>query len=326
MYDVVVIGGGAAGLSGALALGRARRAVLVVDGGEPRNAPAAHVHNYLAREGTSPRELLAISRAEAEQTGVEVHDGPALAARREPDGTFAVELGDRTVGARRLLLATGSVDVLPDVPGVAEDWGRGIVHCPYCHGWEVRDQAIGVLGISDFSIHQALTFRQWSSDVVLFLHTAPAPSEAEAEQLAARGIRVVEGEVAAWEPGTVRLADGTTVARQALVVASKVFARPDLLVPLGLETSELEMDGMVVATYVDHDPNGLTAVPGVWVAGNVADPRAQVIMSAAAGLAAGATINGDLIAEDIRIAVEERRRVGQQPEPTGAGVGPGERA
>ncbi|MFI2753297.1 methyltransferase domain-containing protein [Cellulomonas sp. P22] len=310
-YDVVVIGGGAAGLSGALALGRARRSVLVVDAGEPRNAPAGHVHNYLGREGTPPGELLAIGRREVQQYGVQVHDGTVRDVSRQPDGTFLVTLADRSVAARRLLVTTGLVDELPDVPGVAEGWGRTVLHCPYCHGWEVRDQALGVLATSALAVHQALMFRQWSADVVLFLHTAPQPTDDEAEQLAARGIRVVEGEVAAWEPDGVRLADGELVPRQALVVATTLHARADALVTLGLTTTDLEMGGQVVGSFVASDPTGMTAVPGVWVAGNVADPRAQVITSAAAGLTAGAALNGDLIAEDTRIAVDEHRVFGQ---------------
>ena len=139
-YDVVVVGGGAAGLSGALTLARAGRSVLVVDDGTPRNAPAGHVHNYLGREGTPPAELYAIGRGEVAGYGGEVVDGRVTAARREHDG-FAVTVdGDREVRARRLLVTTGLVDELPDLPGLAEQWGRGVLHCPFCHGAEVRGQ------------------------------------------------------------------------------------------------------------------------------------------------------------------------------------------
>jgi len=306
-YDVVVIGGGAAGLSGALVLGRARRTVLVVDAGTPRNAPAAHLHNYLGREGASPHDLLAIGREEVARYGVQVVDGEARSATRRPDGSFVVQLADRSVTARRLLLASGIVDVLPDVPGLAEGWGRTVLHCPYCHGWEVRDHALGILATGDHAVHQALAFRQLSSDIVLFQHTAPPFGEEELEKLAARGVQVVEGEVAAWGPDGVRLVDGTVVERQELVVAAVVRARLELLGDLGLELTDYEMDGQVVATYVAADPMGLTAVPGVWVAGNLADPRAQVINAAAGGLVAGAGINADLGGEDIQIAVEQHR-------------------
>lgn len=308
-YDVVVVGGGAAGLSAALALGRARRSVLVIDGGAPRNAPAGHVHNYLAREGTSPAELLAIGRAEVASYGGEVVAGVVTSAKALDDDGFMVSLADGgEVRARRLLVTTGLVDELPDVPGLAERWGRDVLHCPYCHGWEVRDQAIGVLSTGPMAVHQALMFRQWSADVTLFLHTGPVPNETEREQLAARGIAVVEGEVTGLDMTGdrltgVRLDTGEIVPCQAVVVAPRFNARADVLTSLGLEAVEQKVEGHVIGTYVPADPTGATAVPGVWVAGNVTDLRAQVISSAAAGLNAAAAVNSDLIAEDTRIAV-----------------------
>src|SRR3954470_17042604 len=148
-YDVVVIGGGAAGLSAGVALSRARRSVLVVDAGKPRNAPAHGVHNYLGREGSAPADLLADGRAAVAGYGGEVVAGSVVAAERIPgeEIRFRVVLGDGEVVARRLLVATGLVDELPDLPGVRELWGTDVLHCPYCHGWEVRDQAIGILGV-----------------------------------------------------------------------------------------------------------------------------------------------------------------------------------
>ena len=311
-YDVVVIGGGAAGLSGALALSRARRTVLVVDGGAPRNAPAGHVHNYLAREGTPPAELLAAGRAEVTGYGGQVETGEVLAARAV-DGGFVVDLADgRSVRARRLLVTTGLVDELPDVPGVAELWGTGVLHCPYCHGWEARDSAVGVLSTSPFGVHQALMWRQWTADVTLFLHTGPEPSDEQWEELAARGISVVTGEVACLETAAgrlagVRLVSGQLVAQDAVVVSPRFTARSAVLESLGLAAVPQEMNGHVFGTAVPSGPFGATEVPGVWVAGNVTDPRAQVISSAAAGLEAAAAVNGDLISEDTRRAVAARQ-------------------
>jgi hypothetical protein len=194
-YDVAVVGGGAAGLSGALMLGRAKRSVLIIDAGEPRNSPAFGVHGFLTRDGMNPAALLEAGRAEVCRYGAQVLDG-RVASAAPLDGGFAVELEDgRRVGARRLLVTTELVDELPNVPGVRERWGRDVLHCPYCHGWEVRDQPIGVLASNSWAAHQALLFRQWTADLTLFLHTAPQPTDAEAEQLAARSITVVEGEV-----------------------------------------------------------------------------------------------------------------------------------
>jgi thioredoxin reductase len=311
-HDVVVVGGGAAGLSGALALGRARRSVLVVDGGQPRNAPAAEMHNYLGRDGTPPAELLAAGRAEVAGYGGELTTGEALSASRTDDG-FEVTLADgRTVRARRLLVTTGLVDELPEVPGLRGLWGSAVLHCPYCHGWEVRDQPIGVLGTSPFGAHQALLWRQWSADVTLFLHTGPEPTDEEWEQLAARGVAVVAGEVTAVESDGdrltgVRLASGRVVPRSALVVAPRFTARSALLESLGLAAEDMQMGGHVVGSAVPAGPDGATAVPGVWVAGNVTDLRAQVVTAAAAGLQVGAMINADLIAEETRLAVAARR-------------------
>ena len=314
-YDVVIIGGGAAGLSGAVALARSRRSVLVVDAGQPRNAAADGVHNYLGREGLRPAELMEIGRAEVAGYGGEVASGVVRAAQREDDAGFRVTLDDgRQVTARRLLVATGLVDELPDLPGVAERWGRDVLHCPYCHGWEIRDQAIGILATGPTAVHQALLFRQLSRDVTFFRHTGPELPEEEAAQLAALGIRMVDGEVVGLEVSDdrltgVRLASGEVVPRAVLVVAPRFTANDQVLASLGLAATEQEMRGHVMGSAVAADPTGATAVPGVWVAGNVSDMSAQVVVSAAAGMRAGAMINADLVAEDTRRAVAAQRSV-----------------
>ncbi|WP_408993740.1 NAD(P)/FAD-dependent oxidoreductase [Streptomyces sp. 1268] len=315
-YDVVIVGGGAAGLSGALALGRARRSVLVIDAGEPRNAPASHVHNYLGRESTPPGELLAIGRGEAAGYGAEIVEGRVASAEKLPgsgDQGFRVVTGDgRSVEARRLLVTTGLVDELPPVPGLAERWGREVLHCPYCHGHEVSDRPIGVLATGPLAVHQALMWRQWSDDVTLFLHTGPEPTEEEYEQLAARGVAVVDGEVAGLEVADdrftgVTLASGRVVPREALVVQARFVARSAVLESLGLKPVAQEMGGAVIGSYIPTDPTGATEVPGVWAAGNVTRLTEQVIGAAAAGLMAASAVNGDLIAEDTRLAVAARR-------------------
>ncbi|MFI1184879.1 NAD(P)/FAD-dependent oxidoreductase [Streptomyces californicus] len=315
-YDVVIVGGGAAGLSGALALARARRSVLVIDAGEPRNAPASHVHNYLGRESTPPGELLAIGRSEAAGYGAEIVAGRVASAERLPgaeDAGFRVVAEDgRSVEARRLLVTTGLVDELPPVPGLAERWGREVLHCPYCHGHEVADRPIGVLATGPLAVHQALKWRQWSDDVTLFLHTGPEPSAEEYEELAARDVAVVDGEVAELEIADdrftgVRLASGRVVPREALVVQARFTARSAVLESLGLKPVAQEMAGTVVGTYIPSDPTGATEVPGVWVAGNVTRLTEQVVGAAAAGLMVAGALNGDLIAEDTRLAVAARR-------------------
>src|SRR5690242_14004918 len=190
-YDVVVVGGGAAGLSGALVLGRARRRVAVVDAGTPRNAPAAHMQGFLSRDGMPPAEPLATARAEVRGYGVDIVDDRVL----DVTAGFTLRLdGGRTLTARRLLVATGAVDELPDVPGARERWGRDFLHCPYCHGWEVRDEPLGILGTSTASVEHAQLIRQWTDDLIFFTH-AYVLTEADREQLGARDIRVLAGEV-----------------------------------------------------------------------------------------------------------------------------------
>jgi thioredoxin reductase len=306
--DVVVIGGGAAGLNAALMLARSRRSVVVVDAGQPRNAPAAGVHGFLSRDGMPPAELLSLGRAEVRGYGGEVLPGEVTSVARRGDG-FAVRLADgREFGARRVLVATGLVDELPEVPGLRERWGRDVLHCPYCHGWEVRDRAIGVLATGPRSVHQALLFRQLSGDVTFFPHTGPLTDD-DAERLAARDIRVMDGEVAAIEVAGdrlvgVRLADGTVVAREALAVGPRMSARAGFLADLGLLPEEHPSGA---GAFIPCDATGRTAVPGVWVAGNVTDLAAQVGAAAAAGAFAAAQINLDLVEEETRLAVAERR-------------------
>ncbi|WP_042421504.1 bifunctional NAD(P)/FAD-dependent oxidoreductase/class I SAM-dependent methyltransferase [Streptacidiphilus anmyonensis] len=317
-YDVVVVGGGAAGLSGAVTLARARRSVLVIDAGKPRNAPSGHVHGYLGREGTPPAGLLTAGRAELADYGGEFAVGTATSAAKDGEGfVVAVESPDGRVNevrARRLLVTTGLVDELPEVPGLAGRFGRDVLHCPYCHGWEVRDGRVGVLATGPLAWHHAELWRQWSEHVIVLRHGAEAPDAAQAERLAARGIHLADGPVTAVETDAdrlsgVRLASGEFVPLDALVVATSMTARAGLLESLGLRPVPVEFGGEVVGSRVPADPTGATEVPGVWVAGNVADVSAQVVVSAAAGLRAGAMINADLVAADTRDAVEAYREL-----------------
>ena len=297
-FDVVVVGGGAAGLSAALVLGRARRRVAVVDAGAPRNAPAAHMHGYLSRDGMSPADLLAAGREEVGGYGVELVEDEVVGI----ESGFVVRLaGGRELRARRILVATGLRDELPELPGARERWGRDFLHCPYCHGWEVRDQPIGVLGTEPGSVDHAHLLRQWSDDIVFFAHTHSL-SDGERGGLAAREIRVVEGLVERLlivddRLDAVQLADGRTVPRAAL------FIRP------ALEPSNHGLTGSLgcavdEAGFLRVDATGRTSVPGVWAAGNAANPRAQVITAAGEGSAAAIAINADLVEEDARNALQ----------------------
>jgi thioredoxin reductase len=307
-YDVVVVGGGAAGLNGALMLARSRRSVVVLDAGAPRNAPAHAVHGLFAREGTPPAELLERGRAEVRSYGGQVVAATVVDAARDGEDLMVTLADGRSVRARRLLITSGLVDELPDIPGLRERWGDDVLHCPYCHGWEVRDQAVGVIASGPMAVHQALLFRQLTDDVVVLAHSV-APTPEQAEELAARGIPVLDGPVTAVVTEGerlvgVRLADGRVVERQALVVGPRMVARASFLAGLGLRPAE-HPSGM--GDHVPVDTAGATAIPGVYAAGNVADPSAQVGGAAAAGALAAARINADLVAEEAAQAVSARR-------------------
>jgi thioredoxin reductase len=299
-YDVVVIGGGAAGLSAALVLSRARRRVLVVDAGSPRNAPAAHMHGFLSRDGLPPGELLAIGRGEVRNYGGEIIAGTVTGLVPDDRRGFRVLLGDgQRISARRLLVTTGLRDELPDIPGLRERWARDVLHCPYCHGHEVRDQQLGVIGGGPGAVRYAQIVRQWTHDLVYF--TPPdLLTTTERSELVARAIGVVEGAIEQLVVKDDRLCgvvmdDGCVVPRDALFVPPRFVPNNQLVVDLGCTVDD---DGWVVT-----DATGHTGVAGVWAAGNVVDPRAQVITAAGAGSAAAIALNADLTEDDVRDAV-----------------------
>lgn len=299
-YDVLVIGGGAAGLSAALVLARARRSVLVVDAGAPRNAPAAHMQGFLSRDGMPPTELLGAARDEVTGYGATVADGTVTQLVNCASEGFQALVDDGSrVKARKVLVTTGLRDELPDVAGLAERWARDVLHCPYCHGWEVRDQPLGVLWNGPDSVRYAQVVRQWTHDLVLF---APAGvlCARDRTELVARAIGIVEGPVdrVVVEDDQlvgVDMADGHRIPRRAVFVPPRFVPQHSLLTDL---ECDLDENG-----WVATGPNGATSLPGVWVAGNVANPRAQVITAAGEGSAAAIAINADLVADDVRSAV-----------------------
>lgn len=302
-YDVAVIGGGAAGLSAALVLSRARRKVLVVDAGQPRNAPATHMHGYLSRDGMPPAELLAAGRTEVSSYGGEIVAGTAT--ELVPDGRngfWVLLAGGQRISARRLLVTTGLRDELPNIPGLRDRWARDVLHCPYCHGHEVRDRQLGVIGGTPGAVRYAQIVRQWTHDLVYF--TPPDTlTAADRTELLARAIGVVEGtidQLVIDEDHHLRglqMRDGCVIPRDALFVPPRFVPNSHLLVGVGCD---VDADGWVTA-----DPTGRTSVPGVWAAGNVIDPRAQVITAAGAGSAAAIALNADLVEDDVHNAVHD---------------------
>ncbi|MFJ4166879.1 NAD(P)/FAD-dependent oxidoreductase [Microbacterium sp. NPDC089698] len=295
--EIAVVGGGSAGLAAALNLVRARRSVVVIDNGEPRNSFADGAHGLLGLEGVNPLELLRTGRGEVRSYGARVVDGRVVEAYADENGFRVVtDAGDR-LHARQLVIATGTRDLLPEIPGLADRWGRDAIHCPYCHGWEIRDQRIALLATGPMSALQAMMFRQWTDDVTFLPQGLEFP-DADHAKLAAANItvdtRTVIGlDVVADRLAGVRFADGTTMPLDVLVVPTFTRARLDGLEGLGLTTSESPMGTAVVV-----DASGHTNVPGVWAAGNVAHPATQVSEAAANGTRVAITLNTELIFHD----------------------------
>ena len=301
-FDVVVIGGGAAGLSAALVLSRACRKVVVVDAGAPRNAPASHLHGYLSRDATPPAELLAAGRAEVQSYGGEILAGTVAELVPDGRGFTAMLTGGRRISARRIVVTTGLRDELPHVPGLGDRWARDVLHCPYCHGYEVHGRRLGVLGGPTGAVRYAQIVRQWSHHLVYF--TPPDILTAtERTQLLARGIGIVEeaiDELVVTEADHlcgIQLRGGRVIPADALFVPPRFVPNSGLLSRLGCDT---DTDG-----WVTVDATGRTSTPGVWAAGNVVDPRAQLITAAGAGSAAAIAVNADLVDDDIRRAVDD---------------------
>lgn len=311
--DVAVIGGSAAGLAAALQLTRQRRSVLVVDDGTPRNAPAAHMHGYLGHEGAPPAALAEIGREEVRGYGGEVLLGRALAVHRREDGWFRVELtGGHALIARRVLAATGIVDELPAIDGLAEQWGRTVIHCPFCHGFEVRDQRLVQIVTHRMGLHPTALFRHLTDELTVVLHELEDAEDADVEALRKGGVTVVRDTVQrvvttpAGQLAGVELAGGAILAADAVVVGPRFHARAEVLASVGVTTTPHPTG---IGDAVEVDQTGRTAVPGIYAAGNLTDPSMQVVAAAAHGSRVGAMIAFDLADDDLRTGA---RTSGQQ--------------
>jgi thioredoxin reductase len=299
-WDCIVVGGGAAGLSAALVLGRARRRTLVVDAGLPSNRFAEGMGGFLGQDGRPPAEFYAAARRElAAYPSVVVRSGEVTDGEQR-DGGFVLELADGgRESARRVLLATGMDYRYPDLPGVAERWGRSVFHCPFCHGWEVRERPLGVLDRGESGVRRALLLRAWSDDVTLLTNGPAELDDADAERLRAAGVAVDEREVAelagrGHELSEVVFADGSTRACGGLLVPVSLHQRSPLAERLGAALAE---PTPIVADAVQANARQQTTAPGLAVAGDAAAHMPSVANSVAAGSVAAAMIVGDLMEE-----------------------------
>ena len=304
--DVAVAGGSAAGLAAALQLGRQRRSVIVIDAGEPRNAPAAHMHSYLGHEGLPPAELAVTGRQEVRSYGGEILDGRVIEVTRTDGDLFRVELaGGHAVVARRVLAATGLVDELPEIDGLAEHWGRDVIHCPFCHGFEVRDRRIVQIVTHPTGLHAAGLFRQLTARLTVVFHDRVNADRSALELLVASGVTVVDGHVSRVTTSKdghvagIELADGRRIDADAVVVGPRFRARAEPFASLGLRTAA-HPSGL--GDVVETDPTGATAITGLYAAGNITDPSQQVLSAAADGSRVGAIISFSLADEDMRAA------------------------
>jgi thioredoxin reductase len=299
--DCVIVGGGAAGLSAALVLGRARRRTLVVDSGQQSNLAAPGIGGLLGSDGRPPAELYAAGRAELRAyPSVEVRDGTVVDAGLVGDG-FRVELADGSrLGARRILLAAGMEYRPPPLPGLAALWGHSVFHCPFCHGWEVRDQPLAVCANGARAVHAALLLRGWSDDVLLLTN---GPAELDDEQrrlLGAADVPIDERPIASLVGvdnalAAVVFADGRRLARSAMLVATTMHQRSTLAERLGVEFAD---PGPVVVDALKVDAFNRTSVAGVFAAGDVSAQMPQVAAAVAAGSLAAAAVVQSLLAEE----------------------------
>ncbi|SIO64919.1 Thioredoxin reductase [Singulisphaera sp. GP187] len=301
-YDVVVVGGGPAGLSAALVLGRACLEVLVCDSGKGRNAPAAGVHGFLTQDGTPPAELRRIGREQLRPYEVDFHEGAVVDARKT-EGGFEITLENaQVVACRKLILATGMVDVLPEIPGLRELWGTGVIHCPYCHGWEHRGQPWAVLVPPEEAVEASTLLLGWSPHLTLLTNGPSRLTPKDQAWLKEHAVEVVEGRVERLEGDggrlrAIRLEDGRRLEREVLFVRTQLRQSTDL--PKRLNCA-LVADGPK-AGMVRTDPFGATSVEGLYVVGDASDAGVPSVASAVAeGSIAAAGASRTFFTEDAR--------------------------
>jgi thioredoxin reductase len=292
-YDVLIVGGGPAGLSAALTLGRGRKRVLLSDAGPRRNAAATHVHNFVTRDGTPPVEFRHIGREQL-QRYPNVHPRESRVERIDGTrGAFEVRLSDGRVRARRILLCTGMVDELPAIEGFRALWGTAIFACPYCHGWEVQDRRFAMLATNDDLVTFAIFLRGWSEDVVALTNGEHEIGEERRRQLATAGVRVEERTITRLVAhgdalAAIQFADGATLERDVLV-AHPHQRQVDLVRTLGVH---LDARGFVQVGEMRE-----TSIAGIYAAGDAISPAQSAILGAAAGSFAAAAINRELTIE-----------------------------
>lgn len=295
-HDAIVVGGSFAGLSAATYIARARRTVCIVDTGAPRNRFAAHGHGFFTQDGTNPRAMIAAAREQvAAYPTVTFARGPAVRAERRPDGDFVVTLeSGEVIEATKLVLAFGITDELPAIPGLAERWGASVLHCPYCHGYEVAGLRLGVLHLSAMSAHQALLITEWGP-TTYFLNGADEPEPAVRASLEARGVVIERAKVSSlhgdgWRLESIALADGRNVPIDALFLGPRTHLNSDIASQLGCELH----DGPF-GRFIRTDEWKATTVDGVFAAGDITRAAHTATWASADGVTAGIAVHRSLV-------------------------------
>ena len=294
-HDAIIIGGSFAGLAAATYLARGRRDVAVIDAGAPRNRFATHSHGFLGFDGVAPGDIVAQASTQlAAYPTISQVRGEVAAAERRNDG-FAVTLGSGEVlTGDKLILAFGINDVLPEIPGLAERWGKSVIHCPYCHGYEFAGQRLGVLGMSPNSIHQAMLIPEWGP-TTFFLNGQPEPDVATLGELEKRKVHIERSPVTELRgEGTglsvVQLADGRLSRIDALYIGAPTRLNSAVAEQLGCAIDDGPL-GKIVRT----DAMKLTTVPDVWAVGDITRGFHNVTFAVADGVMAGTAAHRALV-------------------------------
>jgi len=301
MYDVVIVGGSAAGLSAALVLGRSRRNLLVCDTNQPRNGFSPTSHSVYTRDGTPTADLVAIGRAQLDPYAVEFRSVAVTQVRLADQRAFLITLANgEQVRSRRVLLATGVRDILPPLVGIEQFWGSSVVHCPYCHGWEVRDQPIAVLSVGASAVNFTSLLRHWSRDLVLCTNGFGQLTASERDRITSLDVQIYEQPIAQLEGrqaqlDSIRFVDRARIERQALFIHTDQEPQSRLAQELGCKIGE---DGIIIV-----DDQGQTSVVGIYAAGDITRQNQQIIFAAADGARAAMAINQSLVDEDFRKAI-----------------------
>jgi thioredoxin reductase len=295
-YDVIIVGGSYAGLSAGMTLGRALRRVLIIDGGQPCNRQTPHSHNFITQDGQPPERITVLAKAQvAAYDTVEFYEGLATTGVPTEKGFEIGTASGDVFLAKKLVFATGLKDIMPDLPGFAACWGMSMIHCPYCHGYEVRDETTGAWGNGDMGFELAKLVANWTKDLILFTHGKSTLTAEQAEKLAAHNIAIDERVIGRIEQdnGYIRhivFTDGSTQAIKAMYARPQFVQHCDIPAAVGCALTQ--------QGHIQVDAMQRTTIPGIYACGDNSQMARSVAMSVAAGSMAGASLNKELIDEE----------------------------